>query len=208
MDKLRDVFQRIEASKTTVEVSSILDAVGIDKKYRIDDRVYPELQFKISKEELLSLKNSGRITSENLIDNPSDADVLTRLLYSVLWKNGDLRKVKHIIDGILEDESVDKESGLVFYQFGKYLTKNSGEPLIDQHVLRAFGIYKAKEDQPKIEYFKRLSLVTKKEKDLIVQYKSWLHHDLTEGLRSEDNYLYHVDKVLFAAGKSVKERNR
>jgi hypothetical protein len=208
MDKLKDVFRRIEAATKTVEVSSILDDVGIDHKYRIDEGIYPELQFKITKEELLSLKNSGGITFDNLIGNPSDADVLTRLLYSVLWKNGDLRKVKHIIDGILEDESVDKESGLVFYQFGKYLTKSSGEPLIDQHVLRAFGMYKAKDDEEKIKYFKRLSLVTKKEKALIVQYKSWLQNDLTEELRSEDNYLYHVDKVLFAVGKSVKEKTR
>ena len=73
-----------------------------------------------------------------------------KLLYSIIWKNGDLLKVKHIIQGILESEIenvdnndkefVEKQDSLVFYQFGKYLTKKNNEPIIDQHVVRAFAV--------------------------------------------------------------------
>jgi hypothetical protein len=52
------------------------------------------------------------------------------------WKNNDLKKLKHIIEGI-KDENEYKKTGIVFYQFGKHL-RNIGEPIIDQHVLRAF----------------------------------------------------------------------
>src|SRR5690606_32497026 len=105
----------------------------------------------------------------------SSADPLAKLLYSVLWKNGDLLKVKHIIEGIVSEEIDDKENGLVFYQFGKYLAKMPGEPIIDQHVLRAFGAYKANGDKEKLKRLKRLSLITIKEKKLIYEYKSWLN---------------------------------
>ena len=56
----------------------------------------------------------------------------------------------------------------MFYQFGKYLTKKPGEPIIDQHVLRAFGIFKADGDKDRIKKLKRLSLITKKEKRLMI----------------------------------------
>lgn len=173
-------------------------------KYRIDDKVYPPLKFKITKEEINNLKENGLITADNVLTDISNTDPLTKLLYSVLWKNGDLKKVKHIIEGIISGQANEKESGLVFYQFGKYLSKNLGEPIIDQHVLRAFGVYHANGDREKIERLKRLSVITRKEKELIDRYKLWLRTDLTKELRNNDNYSYHVDKILFAVGKSIK----
>lgn len=115
-----------------------------------------------------------------------------------------MKKVKHIIEGIVSGQQDDKESGLVFYQFGKYLSRSPGEPIIDQHVLRAFGVYKAEADREKIDRSKGLTLITKKEKALIEEYKLWLRTDLTKELRANDDYAYHVDKVLFAVGKSIK----
>ena len=207
MEIVRRTFEKLRTSKTVDEVDRILDELNIDKKYRMDDKVYPRLKFKITKQEIEELKEKGIITADNLLTDISSADTLTKLLYSVSWKNGDLKKVKHIIEGIISGQEDEKENGLVFYQFGKYLTKKPGEPIIDQHVLRAFGIFKADEDKDKLEKLKRLSLITKKEKELIDQYKLWLRTDLTKELRDNDNYSYHVDKVLFAVGKSVKEKS-
>jgi hypothetical protein len=207
MEIVRRTFEKLRTSRKVEDVERILDDLGIDKKYRMDNDSYPRLEFKITKEEIEELKKKEVISSDNLLADISNADTLTKLLYSISWKNGDLKKVKHIIDGITSGQQDEKESGLVFYQFGKYLTKKPGEPIIDQHVLRAFGIFKANGDKDKIEKLKRLSLITKKEKELIDQYKLWLRTELTKELRDNDNYSYHVDKVLFAVGKSVKEKS-
>ena len=207
MEIIRRTFEKLLKSKTVDEVEEILDDLEIDKKNRMDDNSYPRLKFKITKEEINGLKEKGIITADNLLADISSADTLTKLLYAVSWKNGDLKKVKHIIEGIISGQEDDKENGLVFYQFGKYLTKKPGEPIIDQHVLRAFGIFKADGDKEKIEKLRRLSLITKREKELIEQYKQWLRTDLTNELRDNDNYSYHVDKVLFAVGKSVKDKS-
>ena len=207
MEIVTQTFEKLLTSKTIDEVERILDDLKIDMKYRMDDKVYPRLKFKITKEEIEELKERGVITTDNLLADLSNADPLTKLLYSVSWKNGDLKKVKHIIEGIVSGQQDEKENGLVFYQFGKYLTKKPGEPIIDQHVLRAFGVYKANGDKEKIDRFKRLSLITKKEKELIDQYKLWLRTNLTKELRDNDNYSYHVDKVLFAVGKSINEKS-
>jgi len=207
MEIITRTFEKLLASKTIEEVEKILDDLKIDKRNRMDDQVYPRLKFKITKEEIEELKKKEVITADNLLADISNADTLTKLLYSVSWKNGDLKKVKHIIDGIISGQEDEKENGLVFYQFGKYLTKKPGEPIIDQHVLRAFGIFKADGDKGRHEKLKRLSLITKKEKGLIDQYKLWLRNDLTKELRDIENYSYHVDKVLFAVGKSVKEKS-
>jgi uncharacterized protein YggL (DUF469 family) len=203
---VNQTFEKLQASKTIEEVDRILDDMNIHVKYRMDGKSYPQLKFKISKQEIEELKEKGKITVDNLLADISDADTLTKLLFSVLWKNGDLKKVRHIIEGIISDQQEEKDDALVFYQFGKYLTKEPGEPIIDQHVLRAFGIFKSNGDGEKINKLKRLSVITKKEKDLINQYKLWLTTELTQELRKNDNYSYHVDKVLFAVGKSIKEK--
>lgn len=207
MEIISRTFDKLLKSRTVDEVDRILDDCEIHKKYRMDDTVYPQLKLTITKEEIDKLKSEQLISDENLIMDVSTADALTKLLYAVLWKNGDLNKIKHIIDGIISGHSTEKENGLVFYHFGKYLTKKFGEPIIDQHVLRAFGIFKANGDTEKIEKIKRLSLITKNEIGLIEQYKHWLRTDLTKELRDNDQYPYHVDKVLFAVGKSVKARS-
>ncbi|GCC53735.1 hypothetical protein SanaruYs_39840 [Chryseotalea sanaruensis] len=207
MEIVTRTFEKLLTSKTIDEVELILDDLKVDMKYRMDDKVYPRLKFKITKQEIEELKEKGIITADNLLADLSNADPLTKLLYSISWKNGDLKKVKHIIEGIVSGQQDEKENGLVFYQFGKYLTKKPGEPIIDQHVLRAFGAYKANGDKEKLDRLKRLSLITKKEKELIDQYKLWLQTDLTKELRDSDNYSYHVDKVLFAVGKSIKEKS-
>lgn len=206
MEIISRTFDKLLTSKSVDEVEKILDDLKIDKKYQMDDNVYPRLKFKITKQEIEDLKEKGLIKADNSLADISSADTLTKLLYSVSWKNGDLKKVRHIVEGIISGQADEKENGLVFYQFGKYLTKKPGEPIIDQHVLRAFGMFKANGDKDKLEKLKRLSLITKKEKELIEQYKLWLQTELTKELRDNDNYSYYVDKVLFAVGKSVKEK--
>ena len=60
----------------------------------------------------ISMDNRLNISKEEL-DKQS---LLTKLLYSIIWKNGDLGKEKHIIEGVLNFNKID-EKGLVFYHF-------------------------------------------------------------------------------------------
>lgn len=205
---VKHTFEKLHTSKSIDGVDKILDDLDIEDKYRMKEEFYPPIKFKITKQEIEDLKEKRVISANNLLTNITNADTLTKFLYSISWKNGDLKKIRHIIEGIISDPKNEKEEAIVFYQFGKYLTKNPGEPIIDQHVLRALGIYKAIDDLEKIKKLKRLSVITKNEKDLIKQYKLWLTTELTQELRENDNYSYHVDKVLFAVGKSIKEKIR
>jgi hypothetical protein len=206
MKLIRDTFNILLEAKSIDRVNSILDDLHVDKKYRMDDKTYPQIKFKITKNEIDELKKEKLLSEENFITDVSNQNTLTKLLYSVAWKNGDLKKIRHIIEGITSDPNDNKKNALVFYQFGKFLTKKPGEPIIDQHVLRAFGIYKALKDNNKqaIERLSTLSIVSSKEKNLIEDYKNWLKNELTVELLKCDNYAYHVDKVLFAVGKKVK----
>ena len=128
------------------------------------------------------------------------------MLYSIVWKNGDLKKIKHIIKGISEvnDSSSEQDDALVFYQFGKYLTKNTGQPIIDQHVIRAFAVYKST-DYNRVEELQRLETLKKTHKPLINDYINWLQGDeLSDEIKAISDYSYYIDKLLFATGKSIK----
>lgn len=200
---VKDVFDKLTNASSIKDVKSLFSGF---EKFMMNDDVYPQIQFKIEKKDIEDLIEKGIITPEKSLSKKIEGDALSKLLYAVLWKNGDLSKVKHIIEGILDESEENKDNGLVFHQFGKYLTKKVGEPIIDQHVLRAFGIYKADGDEDKIKKLKKLSLITKKEKDLIKEYKKWLQTGFKPELRAEENYSYEVDKLLFAVGKSLKAR--
>ena len=203
MNKVIDVFEKLTKATSIKEVKSLF--LGFEK-FMMNDDVYPEIRFKIEKRDIEDLIRKGIITEEKKLSKSFDGEALSKLLYAVLWKNGDLSKLKHIIEGILGEKEEEKDSGLVFYQFGKYLTKKEDEPIIDQHVLRAFGIYRANGNEDEIKQLKKLSLITKKQKGLIRDYKNWLKTGLQPALIAEDNYSYEVDKLLFALGKSVKTK--
>jgi hypothetical protein len=208
----KDIFDLIKQSKTILDVENIADTVKIPEKNRMKIDGYPKIEFKISSDEIQTL------LTENLIDKGLNfatdvtsklSDPLTKLLYATAWKNGDLKKVKHIIKGVLDSENKDSEqdNALVFYQFGKYLTKKSGQPIIDQHVIRAFAIYNMT-DTSQITTLRKMEVLSKKHKITINEYKNWLiSDDLTSELRSETDYSYHIDKLLFATGKTIKSRD-
>lgn len=210
METIRKAFEILSEAHTIEDVNNILNTLNVGNKYRMDDKSYPQITFKITSEEIQKLRNKKLLNSDNLLTDVSNESSLTKLLYAVAWKNGDLKKIRHIIEGIESNNDDEKDSALVFYQFGKYLTQKAGEPIIDQHVLRAFGIFKASKNDEvsEIKRLTNLSLVTKREKSLIEEYKKWLNNDLTDELRQCENYAYHVDKVLFAIGKQFKSVHR
>ena len=165
------------------------------QKYKFDQEKYPRLNLSISKEEIEKLKEEKFITDDNTVNVISNALPITKLLYAVLWKQGDLAKIKHIISGIISQADEEYNKGLIFYQFGKHLSNKNKEPIVDQHVLRAWETF-----------YNNTNL--KKEKQspsqLIKGYKKWLNESLRVEFKTCENYLYHIDKLLFAVGKYIK----
>jgi len=207
-DFIDRIFKQIKESRTIEELISI-EQNEFEDKFKMDVKSYPKIEFKIAPTEIESLISNKLLNIDfSFIDNVTSkiTDPLTKLLYSLAWKNGDLKKLKHIVKGIseIESEEDNQERALVFYQFGKYLTKTKGQPIIDQHVIRAFSISKLN-DSNSIEKFRKLTTITKKEKIIIQDYIKWLSSDeILDELKSKENYTYHIDKILFATGRKTK----
>lgn len=206
-DLIKNTFEKIESAKTIREIEEILTNPQIYKS-RMDENTYPKLQFKIDKSKIRDLIGMKLLNQNNSISNDvsgTPMDTLTKLLYAVSWKQGDLKKLKHIVDGITSVDSAKRKTGLVFYHFGRHLTQGSNEPIIDQHVLRAFGIRQAIRESNRIDSIRRQSSITDKHEGLIKDYKVWLS-ELKPELKMNGDYMHHVDKVLFATGKTVKSK--
>ncbi|MDW5288883.1 hypothetical protein [Formosa sp. PL04] len=203
-----NIFNLIKKSENIEDLISI-EENEFEDKFKMDITSYPKIEFEITPTEIDALISNDFLDCDfNFRADVSSkiTDPLTKLLYSLAWKNGDLKKLKHIAKGISEIESNEdnQEKALVFYQFGKYLTKTDGQPIIDQHVIRAFSISKLN-DSALIEKFRKLSIITKKEKENISNYIKWLKSDeLSDKLKSKKNYSYHIDRILFATGRKTK----
>jgi hypothetical protein len=186
MDK--KIFDKLLAAKNSDEISVLFTEYRIPKK---DKNKYPDLHFTISQTEIGTLKSKGIITGKNTLAPDVSANTelssLEKLLYAVIWKNGDLAKIQHIISGICGDPS----GGLVFNQFGKHLN-NRNEPIIDQHVLRAFIYHQTGEKIKDIKDKHILKYST--------EYRNWINSN--EVLR---NNMDMVDGLLFSIGKKLKK---
>ncbi|GGB83118.1 hypothetical protein [Dyadobacter sediminis] len=207
---IKEKFRIIQSAKTIEELISIENS-NILRNYKMDAETYPKIGFMITPNEIKILKERG-VLSENyeLVKGGVDSieDPLTKILYAMIWKNGDLKKIKHIIRGAAETSNINSgtlpDDAIVFYQFGKYLSGKSGEPIIDQHVLRAFGIFKAS-NLREVAPWRTFKLVTSAHHDLIKEYIDWLSSDIIQPeLRAINNYSYYIDRVLFALGKYAK----
>lgn len=71
---------------------------------------------------------------------------------------------------------------------------------------RAFLIYELYDFRRATE-FKQIEAINKNHKQIIEEYKEWLVSDeLTQELRNQLDYSYFIDKLLFATGKTIKEK--
>ncbi|MEI7595486.1 MAG: hypothetical protein WCK02_07030 [Bacteroidota bacterium] len=209
VELINNIFNRINIAK------SIEDIIKIEEEHllkRIDTESYPKIDFRIAKEDIDKLIADNLI---NCLDFKLKLDVqskiddpLTRLLYALAWKNGDLHKIKHIIKGIYEIHNNNElpDEAIVFYQFGRYLTRTKSQPIIDQHVIRAFAVYnsiKSNNNEIEIENFRKLDTLDKRNKETIKEYINWIN-SLCPELMNDPDYTYHIDKLLFFLGKTIK----
>jgi len=205
-DFTKKVFKEIESKKTCEELVTIIDNSVTLSKYKLPTDKYPPIKFSVTleeKEQLKKLFDKDGKFSENIYYESEG--VLSKLLYAMAWKNGDLPKLKHIVNGVLHSgkDSIEQETGLVFYQFGKHLINPSIEPIVDQHVLRAFAV-----ENKQFVVSNKSTYSPREQKILIDKYKEWLGSSkIQQELRKEANYMYYIDQVLFATGKAIKNLN-
>ena len=199
-----DVFSKIKKANLISDLIEIENTLSI----KFDVVKYPKINFSISKDEILDLKRKKIIDGAgNFNSNTEIKDPITRLFYSIIWKQGDLQKAKHIVNGICHDpeSKTEQEDALVFYQFGKHLANKKDEPIIDQHTIRAFLVYKNINKEDEIAKARMLSSVSSKESVVITQYKNWLtSNELTLSLKKSPDYVYYIDRILFGLGKMLK----
>ena len=206
-----DIFKEVGKATSIEEIEKLIcDNDKYNKIHEIIEKSktsYPRIDFRLTPKEIQELTEFGFLDAEgNLCDDTSKYTCLcplTRLLYSIVWKNRDLKKIKHIVQGIKSaniKELCEKKDGLVFYNFGKFLTKN-GHPIIDQHVLRAFAVFKAKENNcKKIGELREKDTVNDHDSSLIECYKKWIK---SLKLEKSNKNLYYIDKLIFALGKTI-----
>lgn len=202
------IFQLIAECKSPGEIDAILDqcADRIPVSKRVNVELFPRITFDLSKEDVQGMQNGGIFTDEGVfapdwLDHVHDP--VARLLYAMAWKNGDLPKIKHIVQGVLADDGEVPSQAFVFHQFGRHLA-DKAQPIVDQHVLRAFGIHQSS-DEETWKALRAMNTITQGTAGLIADYRHWLRSDaLQASLRAAPGYAWHLDQVLFALGKTVK----
>lgn len=214
-----EIFTKIEKAKSIEELKSIQNqdqyAYLNDKKFNIPENKYPRLNISLTSDDIKFLKEKNFLDKDGFLckslatnnDLLSPLSPLEKLLYSILWKSGDLvkNKEKHIHDAVVG--SNDKEDGLVFYYFGKHLADKSN-PIIDRHVIRAWKSFKAINDKSQ-NFEEELSSedVTPKDKEVCEDYIKW-QNDCPLKELNPNEFTYYVDRLLFALGKYLKSQSR
>lgn len=199
---VKKVFKLINESKEVKDLDDFKSFNEVPKSiltfYERTNKNYPEINFTFSKEEIDTIKKSFPNFNTEEFDNP-----FTKLFYAMIWKQDDLPKIKHIINGL---NGVDKNDaqGMVLYHFGRFLADKSNNYIVDQHVVRAF---KAKTNIDEFDKYRQLdSLTNKTHKKYIDEYQTWMK-DFRTDLKGEtrQHYLFKVDRILMALGKAIKK---
>ena len=189
---VNNIFSKIHDSRTISELESI--PKEHPSKFKYDENKYPPLKFEFSEEEIKSIKNIFEDSNINLQQFLKDP--IAKLLYALIWKQGDLAKLKPIVEGMIEEQELQKKEAAIFRQFGRHL-KNRDEPIVDQHVLRAYGVFKNRGDIFKV------SSIRKQEKfqfEMIKCYRDWFKKNKL----SEAGSGTVQDHILFGLGKTIK----
>jgi hypothetical protein len=197
------VYSGIIKSKSIEEIKEIWKYLD-NKKSDSFETTYPRIHFKLDQTELQFIYN--RIISNQPIINPNSdlKSPIEKLLYAMVWKNGDLLKLKHIVMGVFDEMPAYKENeGVVLYYFGRYLTNPNANSIIDQHVIRTYKLYVSK-DEKEFDEARKFNGVKKKHEEDVKGYLNWLTTNIKEPLKSNHDTLYEIDKLLFSLGKIMK----
>jgi hypothetical protein len=131
---------------------------------------------------------------------------LTQLLYAVVWKNGDRKKLRSLRQGLVGDSVDNVENGsYVFYQFGKHLIDRN-QPIVDQHTGRAYAFYRDVYCN-RNEYSSKVAEKVRRRKKLAKtdysDYLKWIDSTVLPTTKRRVAALSHLDQIMFTFGKML-----
>jgi len=211
-----ELMQCIRTSSHPVELIErvrTIDFWGAEILQRMPGEKFPRLRLQLTPEEINALKKSKVLTdgfcvtrelANGVLPNGQPMTALEKLLYSVLWKNGDLGKEHHIVQGVYGNEQ-KKKTGKVFYEFGGYLSGRNSF-ILDQHTLRCFAV-RMSHTGDALSRARQLETIDRSD----TQQQRWLGRYMVyyDALKKRfgdaaSDYIYEVDRLLFGAGKLIK----
>jgi len=224
---VKTVFELIGKSKSVDDIikipQDIIEYGSEIEKNKPNIRRYPRLRLRLSLDDIRALESQKVIDGNyclkselatGYLGNKQSMSPLEKLLYSILWKNSDLGKESHILNGIKELKQFDEaKTGKVFYNFGKYI---SGQLncIIDQHTIRAYSVFlsdvqnDSKNNNIDISSARKVENLNNKKK-LIESYKIQFEEWLSKNNINDDNkseFCYEIDRLIFSIGKIIKIR--
>lgn len=209
---MKELFDRVAETKSVDGLKSLLKQYNnIEKTVLNFEKKYPRFTLTVRPEDVDDLKKSHEVIDANHIINLNSTygfTTLEKLLLAILWKNGHINRVQPVLDGIVGEQKSTTEYGVILRQFGKSLADPT-EPIIDQHVLRAYCEYG---DLSDVKGRKKVPLGTamkESDQELIDSYRKWLKKILAsvpDVDRTE--FLYRIDKILFAIGKELTAKQK
>jgi len=205
-DLIKAQFQELEKLDSIEKLDSYIENNDIEINIDAFYTKYPVVDFRLSEAEISELKSKKIINADHTLDLQNfPNDPLAKLLAAVMWKNGDIYKIQHLVDGITGMEGDRTKYSLILKQYGASLASEQ-EPIVDQHVLRAFEIYRLKDVSfMKVEKIRRKSVYKSKDRPLMDDYKVWLKKVILK-VPDSDKLVFKekLDKILFLLGKHVK----
>lgn len=143
----------------------------------------------------------------NTIDQTSLKTPTEKLLYAALWKNGDILKISHIINGLKGKEDT-QATAMTFHHFGKFLANPEENPIIDQHVIRAYiavAFEGPLDDSSLQKISKRGLLNSKTDTETAKAYINWVKAQHAKSPDDDRLELFNaIDDVMFAFGRMLK----
>ena len=203
---MKDIFDEICNATNVADLNAIVITYDLTAKIISFKEKYPDVDLTFSQDEVRSLLVTNTLTDKHLIDLSHDRkfSAFEKLLLSVLWKNGHLTRVQPIVDGMVGDRKSESKYGVIFQQFGRSLVDEM-EPIIDQHVLRAFSKFG---DLSRIlgrKTVQRNTAFNDADQETIDAYREWFKDKLKHVNDSDrTKFKYLLDKILFVVGKSIE----
>lgn len=209
-DLVAELMRHITAGSCATD---LLDRVkkmpfGTEIQKNMPGEKFPRLELRITPKEISELQAMGVLTDDlklspilasGKLSSNQPLSALEKLMYAVLWKNGDLGKEHHMASGVYGQGHAQK-TGTVFYEFGGYLSGRNSF-IMDQHTLRCFAVVAS--EGYAIKQARQLETINGKND----QHGSWMKSYMAFYKQLEakmEDYLYVVDKLFFGAGKFIK----
>ena len=199
---IKNLFETLNDCADIDSLNAIIQRHELQQDIESFYAKYPVLNITLKPEEIQALKDAGVIDANHRIDlrNFPRENALAKLLIAMIWKSGDINKIQYIIDGITNEHTSSSDYALLYRQFGRSLSREN-EPVVDQHVLRAFGIYLQAEPAA-VAAIRRKSIYKLKDEGLLQEYCSWFQRQVEQvPAEQRQEYIKKLDKILFIFGK-------